>query len=81
MKKWEKPEVSNLSLDKTANVSDYITQCYWNGTMPAGVGNEEYTDPNNKPEQHPNWVWCKVHGRWHPKDHTKGEESTDQPQS
>lgn len=81
MKKWEKPEVSNLSLDKTAVESDYITSCNWDGAMPAGVGNEDYTDPTQKPAQHPDWVWCHVHNRWHPKDHMKGEESTDQPQS
>ena len=69
MKKWETPEVSNLSLDKTNTVSDYIAICNWDGAVTLGLGNEEYTDPNNKPIQHPDWVWCKVHNRWHPKDH------------
>lgn len=69
MKKWETPEVSNLSLDKTANMSDYITKCTWNEAETLGVGNEDYTDPKKKPSQHPTWVWCQVHNRWHPKDH------------
>ena len=35
----------------------------------AGISNEDYTDQNKKPSQHPTWVWCHVHNRWHPKDH------------
>ena len=34
-----------------------------------GLGNEEYTDPNVQPAQHPDWVWCYKHNRWHPKNH------------
>lgn len=34
-----------------------------------GLGNEDYTDPNKKPAQHPDWVWCNKHNRWHPKNH------------
>ena len=74
MKKWETPEVSNLSLDKTAVESDYVTVCNWNEAQTLGLGNEEYRDPNNKPANHKNWVWCAVHGQWHPKVHT-GEET------
>ena len=44
--------------------------CNWAGAEIFGLGNEEYADPNNKPANHPDWVWCKVHGRWHPKDHS-----------
>ena len=74
MKKWQEPEISNLKFNETKTQSDYITICNWNGNMTFGVGNGDYTDPNNKPEQHPNWVWCQVHSRWHPKDHSKDEE-------
>lgn len=67
MKKWETPEVSNLSLDKTNEESNYETVCTWNdGIMTI---KNEYKDPNNKPTQHPDWVWCKVHKQWHPKVH------------
>lgn len=72
MKKWESPIVSELGVEKTYVESDYITICNWDGAVNLGLGNEEYIDPNNKPAQHPDWVWCKVHGRWHPKDHTSG---------
>ena len=34
-----------------------------------GLGNEDYTAPNKKPAQHPDWVWCNKHNRWHPKNH------------
>ena len=70
MKKWETPEVSNLLLDKTANTRvEHVDYCNWVGVDLAGVGNEDYTDPNKKPSQHPTWVWCNLHNRWHPKDH------------
>ena len=63
MKKWETPEVSNLSLDKTANEGF----CPWDDTtMVLGVGNEDYTNPNKKPDKHPDWEWCTQHNRWHP---------------
>ncbi len=73
MKKWENPNLLELGVKLTNEL--YITECYWNGAESLGVGNEDYTDPNNKPEQHPDWVWCNVHGRWHPKDHTKPSQS------
>lgn len=69
-KLWSNAEVVELGIDKTFVVSDYIYTCNWNGAEVLGLGNEEYTDPNKKPAQHPDWVWCKVHNRWHPKDHT-----------
>lgn len=77
MKKWETPEVSNLSLDKTANEMgnqgiEYVDYCNFNVNIDValtGVGKEDYTDPNKKPSQHPTWVWCHIHNRWHPKDH------------
>ena len=68
MKKWETPEVSNLLLDKTA-VTPYVDYCNWVPVDLTGVGNEDYTDPNKQPSKHPDWVWCHVHNRWHPKDH------------
>lgn len=71
MKKWENPNVLQLNLQETFVESDYITICNWTGFTTYGQGNEEYTDPNNKPAQHPDWVWCNVHKRWHPKDHSK----------
>ena len=73
MKKWESPIVSELGIDKTfvsLGPSDYIKICNWDGVTGYGVGNEDYTDPNKKPSQHPDWVWCHLHNRWHPKDHT-----------
>lgn len=74
MKKWESPIVSELGIDKTfvsLGTSDYITICNWDGgSETLGIGNEDYTDPNKKPSQHPDWVWCHLHNRWHPKDHT-----------
>ena len=74
MKKWETPELTNLSLSKTAEESDYVTVCNWNGPVTLGLGNEEYKDKENPPtEQHPDWVWCEVHKRWHPKDHGVGQ--------
>ena len=77
MKNWQEPEMCNLNFNETNTQSDYITLCNWNETdwFAKENGNEDYRDPNNKPAQHPNWVWCKVHGRWHPKDHT----TVDQP--
>ena len=69
MKKWENAVVLELGIDETFAVSDYITICNWDGAETLGLGNEEYRDPNNKPSQHPTWVWCHVHNRWHPKDH------------
>ena len=74
MKKWETPMLVDLAVSGTEVVSDYITTCNWDGAVNLGLGNEEYTDPNNKPAQLPDWVWCQVHSRWHPKDHSKDEE-------
>ena len=76
MKKWETPEVSNLLLDKTAAIP-YVDYCNWVGADLAGVGNEDYTNPNEKPAQHPTWVWCHVHDRWHPKDHGTEDNGTE----
>lgn len=53
----------------------YVDECNWDGAETVEAGNGDYTDPNNKPAQHPTWVWCKVHNRWHPKDHTKPSQS------
>ena len=72
MKKWETPEVSNLLLDKTATI-EYVDYCNWVAIDTFGTGNEDYTDPNKKPSQHPTWVWCHVHNRWHPKNHGPSE--------
>lgn len=69
MKKWENPKMVDLVFSNTLE-GLYDTYCDWNDAVTLGNGNEEYIDPNNKPGQHPDWVWCKVHGRWHPKDHT-----------
>lgn len=71
MKEWKKPSISNINISKTREESDYINICNWDGAVSLGLGNEEYTDPNNKPEEHPDWVWCYKHKRWHPKDHSK----------
>ena len=79
MKKWRIPELTNLSVAETATTSDYITLCNWNEASTYGKGNEEHTDPTKKPAQHPNWVWCQVHTRWHPKDHTGSSESIENP--
>ena len=70
MKKWESPIISELGIDKTFVVSDYIANCNWDGVTGYGVGNEDYTDPTKPPSKHPDLVWCQVHNRWHPKDHT-----------
>lgn len=69
MKKWTNPEVMELGIDSTNQESDYVTFCNWDGAITVGVGNEDYTNPNERPSQHPTWVWCHVHNRWHPKDH------------
>lgn len=66
MRKWESPIVSELGIDKTFVVSDYITTCNWNEAETLDLGNQGYKDPNKKPEGHDGWVWCKVHDRWHP---------------
>lgn len=75
MKKWANPSILELSLKKTYSISDYITTCNWNGIVAYGNdngnSNEEYTDPNTKPVNHPDWVWCNLHLRWHPKDHSE----------
>lgn len=75
MKKWENPRILELSLKKTYSISDYITTCNWDGIVAYGEGNEEYTNPNTKPEQHTDWVWCNIHNKWHPKDHTSVSKS------
>lgn len=69
---WKDAQVIELGIEKTHLSSDYITVCNWvdNDISTTGLGNEDYTDPNKKPAQHPDWVWCKIHNRWHPKDHT-----------
>lgn len=59
MKKWETPMLVDLAVSGTEVVSDYITTCNWDGAVNLGLGNEEYTDPNNKPAQHPDWVGVK----------------------
>ena len=69
MKKWGNPILSELGIDKTFVVSDYITICNWNEAETLGLGNEDYTNPNKQPAEHPDWVWCYKHNRWHPKDH------------
>lgn len=71
MKKWEIPALTNLSVSSTEEVSDYVTICNWDGSVL--LDNEDYTDPNKKPSQHPTWVWCHLHNRWHPKDHGTGK--------
>lgn len=74
MKIWDKPQILNLSIESTYTL--YENECNWNEAVNLGLGNEDYTNPNKKPAQHPDWVWCKLHGRWHPKDHTEyGSES------
>ena len=67
-KEWGMPELRDLSVDLT-NAIEYVDYCNWVPTEMTGVCNEDYTDPNKKPSQHPTWVWCHVHNRWHPKDH------------
>lgn len=73
MKKWEKAVVLELGIDKTFDTFDrgqeYVDWCDWNEAENLGLGNEDYTDPNNQPAQHPDWVWCTKHNRWHPKNH------------
>ena len=69
MKEWKKPSIISIDICETMEESDYINICNWDGIEVFGVGNEEYIDPNKKPRQHPTWVWCHVHNRWHPKDH------------
>lgn len=39
MKKWENPIISELSIDETFIVSDYVTYCDWNGATTLGLGN------------------------------------------
>lgn len=70
MKQWENPNLTSLGINLTNTESDYVTICNWDGISSYGLGNEEYTDPNKKPDQHSEWVWCQVHRRWHEKDHT-----------
>ena len=65
MKEWKQPSIISIDICETMEASDYINIC-----------NEEYTDPNKKPEQHPDWVWCHVHNRWHPKDHGSVEQTS-----
>ena len=67
-KEWSTPELRDLSVDLT-NAIEYVDYCNWVPTEMVGVGNEDYTDPNKKPSKHPDWVWCHLHNRWHPKDH------------
>lgn len=76
MKEWKQPSIISIDICETMETSDYINICNWNGTVTFGNGNEEYTDPNKKPEQHPDWVWCHVHNRWHPKDHGSVEQTS-----
>lgn len=67
-KEFVKPELRDLSVNLTKDI-EYVDYCNWVGIEVIGLGNEDYTDPNKKPAQHPTWVWCHVHNRWHPKDH------------
>ena len=67
-KEWSTPELRDLLVNLT-NTIEYVDYCNWVATEMAGVGNEDYTDQNKKPSQHPTWVWCNLHKRWHPKDH------------
>ena len=67
-KEWSTPELRDLSVDLTSAI-EYVDYCTWNGAETLGLGNEEYTDPNVQPAQHPDWVWCYKHNRWHPKNH------------
>lgn len=71
MRKWDNPNIINLNVNQTNTESDYITVCNWvdNEIVNLRGGKEDYTNPNNKPTQHPDWVWCHKHNRWHPKDH------------
>ena len=67
-KEFVKPELRDLSVNLTNDI-EYVDYCNWVATEMAGIGNEDYTDQNKKPSQHPTWVWCHVHNRWHLKDH------------
>ena len=66
-KEFVKPELRDLSVNLTNDI-EYVDYCNWVATEMAGISNEDYTDQNKKPSQHPTWVWCHVHNRWHPKD-------------
>ena len=66
-KEWSTPELRDLSVDLT-RATEYVDYCNWNGPVTL-ENNEDYTNPNIKPSDHPNWVWCTVHNRWHPKNH------------
>lgn len=67
-KEWSTPELRDLSVDLTKTI-EYVDYCTWNEAETLGLGNEEYTDPTQKPVNHPDWVWCYKHNRWHPKNH------------
>ena len=67
-KEFVKPELRDLSVNLTNDI-EYVDYCKWVSTEMARIGNEDYTDQNKTPSQHPTWVWCHVHNRWHPKDH------------
>ena len=65
MKKWIEPNILKLGIENT-----YDEFCNWIDTgATLGLGNEDYTDPNNKPAGHEDWVWCNKHNRWHEKNH------------
>ena len=72
MKKWENPEVKNLSVQNTIEM-----YCPW---QELDVYKKEegctcdFTNPDKKPtDQHSDYVWCNQHNRWHPKQHGPGE--------
>ena len=67
-KEFVKPELRDLSVNLTNDI-EYVDYCNWVGIEVIGLGNEDYTDPNKKPTQHSDWVWCNKHNRWHPKNH------------
>lgn len=69
IKEWKNPSLINLEIKLTNTESDYVSVCNWDEPITYGLGNDEYKDPSKKPSEHPDWVWCQVHGRWHPMDH------------
>ncbi|HAR84141.1 MAG TPA: hypothetical protein DCR69_00260 [Clostridium sp.] len=65
---WKKPILSQLAASDT-NETEYIDFCNWQEPMSIKFNNEDYTNPNIQPADHPDWVWCYKHNRWHPKNH------------
>ena len=62
-KEWKVPELKDLSVIAT-NQEEYVDFCTW---VDSGV--DEVTGVGYKK---PELVWCKVHNKWHPKDHGNG---------